>query len=355
MQLCDLFLGSNLRLLFMGFLTLYMYGTLWAYATVFANAMASNLPYFGEHSYMVYLLGFGCIVAPMSCLELKEQISFQVLLSIGRVLMVFFLVSTVLISHYWGSEADFGGSKRGSKEIPAFDLGGIHHLLPIATFANIFHHSIPALSQPVIDKTKLASIFSITLLCCFAAYSCIGLTVSLYFGENTKSSSNLNWADYGINTSNGEVTIKRMISLYVVLFPALDVSSAYPLNAITLGNNLLSTVYGNDSHTVEHSRAHRLFFRLSAALPPLLAASCVSDLGFITDYTGISGFGIAFIFPALLSYYSFQRLKQKGLPTETAYSNILTTPSFGLALIFFGIFLLFYVPYSLNAYPSEPS
>jgi hypothetical protein len=326
-----------------------MYGTLWAYSTVFCNALASNLPIFGAHSYTIYLMIFGCVVAPMSCLELKEQILFQVFLALGRVLMVVFMVSTIASSHFWGNEDDFGSITRGSAEIPSFDVSGIHHLLPIATFANIFHHSIPALSQPVRDKTKLAQIFSTTLCCCFLAYSCIGLSVSLYFGENTLSSSNLNWKEYGLNTSNGSFTFKRFISWYIVLFPALDVSSAYPLNAITLGNNLLSTVYGSNVHVLEHSRIHRVMFRLIAAIPALIAASYVSDLGSITDYTGCTGFGIAFIFPALLSYYSFQVLSQKGLTTNTAYSNILTAPVCGVGLIVFGVFLLIYVPYYLVA------
>ena len=37
------------------------------------------------------------------------------------------------------------------------------------------------------------------------------------------------------------------IRLYVVMFPALDVMSAFPLMAITLGNNLFSCVYGHTS------------------------------------------------------------------------------------------------------------
>ena len=35
--------------------------------------------------------------------------------------------------------------------------------------------------------------------------------------------------------------VAESISTYVVVFPALDAASAYPLNAITLGNSLLNT------------------------------------------------------------------------------------------------------------------
>jgi hypothetical protein len=326
-----------------------MYGTLWAYSTVFANAMALNLPIAGDNSYVIYLLVFSAIVLPMSCMELKEQVGFQVVLSFGRVLMVVLMLSTIAHAHFSGTDEDFNLDAQAvtSKTPSLVDFSGLHHIIPVATFANIFHHSIPALSQPVRDKKQLASIFSTTLLCCFVAYSLIGLCVSLYFGDKTMSSSNLNWIHYGNNSEGLTYVFKRAISTYVVLFPALDVASAFPLNAITLGNNLLSTIYGASVHLVEHSRVHRVIFRLSAAGPALIAASFVSNLGTITDYTGITGFGIAFIFPALLSYFSHELMASKGLPVNTLYSSFLTTPFFGVGLVAFGVFLLVYVPYSL--------
>lgn len=36
-----------------------------------------------------------------------------------------------------------------------FDFGGLHSLLPVAIFSQIFHHSLPVLSQPVIRKSKV--------------------------------------------------------------------------------------------------------------------------------------------------------------------------------------------------------
>jgi hypothetical protein len=327
-----------------------MYGTLWAYSTVFSNALSSHVPLFGQQSYTVYLLIFACTVAPISCLELKETVTLQVILAFGRVLMVVLMIGTVVVSSQWGSENDFGDNMKSDATPKSFDFQGIHHLLPIATFANIFHHSIPALSEPVIDKTKLSRIFAVTLLCCFVAYSVIGSVVSLYFGSNTLSSSNLNWVEYGSNASGFKYVVMRCISGYVVLFPALDVSSAFPLNAVTLGNNLLSIFYGQRVHAVENSRIHRVMFRLLAAIPPIILASIVSDLGRITDYTGITGFGIAFIFPSLLSYYSRISLSNKGMTTSTIYSNILTEPLFGILLVLFGCFLLVYVPASLVFY-----
>jgi len=47
-------------------------------------------------------------------------------------------------------------------------------MLPIAVFANIYHHSIPGLSEPVKDKTKLKYIFGVVFVFGAVAYSSIG-------------------------------------------------------------------------------------------------------------------------------------------------------------------------------------
>ncbi len=72
----------------------------------------------------------------------------------------------------------------------------------------------------------------------------------------------------------------KCVKSYVVLFPALDVASAFPLNAITLGNNLHHALY--DSSGGGGKKPALRWFRLLAAAPPLLAAAFVSDLGTIT-------------------------------------------------------------------------
>ena len=59
---------------------------------------------------------------------------------------------------------------------------------------------------------------------------------------------------------------------YALIFPALDVASAYPLNAITLGNNLMAAWASDLTPKVARFRRVRLFFRLLAAVPPIVGA-----------------------------------------------------------------------------------
>lgn len=150
----------------------------------------------------------------------------------------------------------------------------------------------------------------------------------------------------------------QIFTLFVVIFPSLDVASAYPLNAVTLGNNLMATYYGTPDEltvrpvlpcpvcsiqcsTVVSSWAHpsimytptntsthahagpaaitaaercfwsKAVWRLLAAFPPVVAAACVQDLGPITAYTGLTGIVIALITPSALAYTSEAALKSR--------------------------------------------
>lgn len=83
--------------------------------------------------------------------------------------------------------------------------------------------------------------------------------------------------------------------------------SAYPLNAITMGNNLLSAWAGDRAPKVERNRRIVTMFRLLAAGPPLVGAAFVNRLDTILSYTGLIGFIVTFWVPCLLVWSSRKR------------------------------------------------
>tara|TARA_B110000305_G_scaffold223273_1_gene267663 strand:+ start:415 stop:819 length:405 start_codon:yes stop_codon:yes gene_type:complete len=131
-----------------------------------------------------------------------------------------------------------------------------------------------------------------------------GTIVAYYFGDEINQSANLNWVGYHAGTGHrsatdgvweGKAWWVNLIAFYVIVFPATDVISAFPLNGITLGNNLMSQVYpsksrgrGEDRDREEDKKTVTLF-RLMGCIPPIIGACFVRDLGKITDYTGITG------------------------------------------------------------------
>jgi hypothetical protein len=153
-------------------------------------------------------------------------------------------------------------------------------------FAHIFHHSIPGLAHPIANKVRaerncdvikqhlmffftylstkpqkaLVPVFRATVVCCTVLYIWIAVVLASAFGQDMEQSSNLMWKHHhavsavddqpgGASTSSS--WLYKAISWYVVCFPALDVVSAFPLNAITLGNNLLGALYGRRTHEFE--------------------------------------------------------------------------------------------------------
>ena len=233
--LCRIFLGKPGLHLYTAFLCMYIYCTLWAYTCVFSSALAKAAPIVsGSKDYTYYSCIFALVVVPLSCLELEEQVIVQVLLSICRFLMVTLMVVT-----------STGCEHPPEKDYDLVNFKGLHKMLPIIVFATIYHHSIPGLSNPVANKKKLGGIFRATNVFSCSAYIFIGCVLGSIFGRTIEQSSNLHWETY----SGGRYG--DWISWFVLCFPAIDVLSAFPLCAITLGNNLLGTVFGRRVHEVE--------------------------------------------------------------------------------------------------------
>ena len=140
-----------------------------------------------------------------------------------------------------------------------FHLAGFEVMLPLAVYATVFHCSIPilahvstplalfertplepSLSQPIRKKEQLGRMFAMAFVVLGIAYLAMGLTFAFYFGPSIGSQSNLIYVHYlGCATGTSPAPMwARIISFVILIFPALDVVSAYPLNAITVGNNL---------------------------------------------------------------------------------------------------------------------
>ena len=244
-ELCRIFLGVRGEQGYIICIALSIVAQLWGYTTVFASAMAEMLPILGvaDRDYVIWLVLFGSIVVPLTCCDLKEQKTFQLVLSGGRLTVIAVMISTCLIAALSGD--DSAPHFRGN-DTPAgaggnlVNFGGFYSMFSVLVFAFMFHNALPVLSEPVADKKKLSAIYLYAFLVCAVAFWSLGFTVSWFFGENVEQSCNLLW----INYTGGHPNLwSKAISYFVVLFPAVNILSAYPLNAIVLGNNLLQKLH----------------------------------------------------------------------------------------------------------------
>lgn len=195
------------------------------------------------------------------------------------------------------------------------------------------------------------------------------------------------------NTSILVFTAIRCAANIVVIFPALDTISVFPLIANTLGNNLCSTAVGpktlkwvakflhvqyaavrrvqtllfksnrsdgerileipnyNELSSYERqllfvrsSRVTTIFWRLVAALPPLLGSVVAADLSFSLLLAGAAGVYVAFFAPSLLQLRSISHGRSNA-NAKTIFqgwysSSYLCYPVLGFATFSLGTVLL---------------
>jgi len=338
-ELCQIFLGEWGFNAYAIAILCYSYGFLWAYASVFGSAMATVLPLGDIDSYPLYILLFALIVVPMSFLELSEQVTVQVFLSGCRFLMIFLMVGTPILAAFANRHGvAYFEDQLEPEGASLICVSGIKKMLSIVVFSALFHQNIPSLADEATDKSQLGTVFGITLVLCGVSYSFIGIIGAWYFGSGIEPSSNLNWAHF-----HGFGWLSTAISFYVVCFPAIDVVSAYPLNAFTLACNLMGIRYKEKIHEVKHDKQIRSFCKALSCLPPLFGALIERDLGLITDYTGLAGLAIGICFPALLFIFSERKMKDFGYPTVTYYKRFGSSTVSAYMVLAFGVSSIVFV------------
>ena len=132
------------------------------------------------------------------------------------------------------------------------------------------------------------------------------------------------------------------MSYFLLLFPVLDTSSAYPLAVLVMKDNLFMAITGQDSVTgatpdedprlKKKQQVLRLVLSLCISILPLTGSFFVANLVDITRYAGLIGFAKCYFYPALLQLKSqydcnkvfFEAVKQAQLEATnpTLYVSI---------------------------------
>lgn len=336
-ELTEIFLGLKFRRFYELLVIIYLVGALWSYSSVFASSLASHVPFPGVNDgkecdiykdssqgcsdlYLLYMGLFSLVAIPLTCLDLTEMMTMQIALAIFRFVSLGAMMITSIVAMYSYPNPDPDAHSSASvpyySSMPAFDWSNLGLIFPIAIYAQIFHHSVPGLSHPLKDKRESPRVFAGVIATTFALYTALGVSVALYYGASIPQTCTLAWATYsGGHDAPGESKPwwAVFISYLVVLFPPIDIISAFPLNAITLGNNMLCSFIKD--HKKQQMKRYKIPFRLIAAIPPIAGALVVRDLSTILKYTGCVGVLIAFVFPCMLQWASRIKCATMGAPT----------------------------------------
>ena len=332
-ELIGFYNGRHVQRAYEVCLSILIVGALWAYCAVFAGSMAVQLPPIraflsagtdsceGESSlnggcaglYYFYLAIFALIVVPLTCRELTELKWMMIALAAFRFLSLGLMMVTA-VHGIWNypanpttqpaSQPPYYGDSRAAV------LSGLGVVFPIAMSSQLFHHSIPNLSFPLRPQRRVPHVFSAVLATTFSLYASLGICVALYFGSAVQSNCTLSWHQW-TGTASTELSDRSafasLVAYLIVLFPPIDVLSAFPLNGITLANNIMAAFVSPQQAT---QRRYILPFRLMASVTPLLGAALIKDLSTILHYAGSIGVLIGFIFPAAVQYQSLKRTRQ---------------------------------------------
>lgn len=266
MDLVEEFLGFWGKVGYQGPLMTLTYVGLLAYCQVFNGTFISQL-WPSAPAFLPPFI-FSVIVVPLSCFDLSEQIAAQVTMSILRFCALgalLFGTCFALVFDWEHAAANQHSSFRVSKvdsptPVPLLDWQGFGVMFTTAIFSQLFQHSVPGLIRPLSEENKrhIPAIFKYAVLTTASLYISTGIVCVLYFGDKVQQSVNLNFVDFfwGADVQTLSVVTfvcLKAVSMTVVLFPALDTLSVFPLIAITLGNNLNAAFPGLSGVLVDHS------------------------------------------------------------------------------------------------------
>eukprot|EP00566_Odontella_aurita_P008689 CAMPEP_0113589674 /NCGR_PEP_ID=MMETSP0015_2-20120614/36220_1 /TAXON_ID=2838 /ORGANISM="Odontella" /LENGTH=845 /DNA_ID=CAMNT_0000495721 /DNA_START=23 /DNA_END=2560 /DNA_ORIENTATION=+ /assembly_acc=CAM_ASM_000160 len=286
-DLVSYYLGPIHKSLYQLSLMALMYIGLLAYSQVFCGAVSALLPSSQRAAeaperdttawYLRILpqVVFGSVVVPLSCTELDEQVAVQAVMACVRFVAILIMVGGSVMALFlddrraavsYDDDGGYSSSSSSSSSGPPYFaapdeencrmsytacFSGFGVAFSTALFSQLFQHSVPGLIRPLDGQRekveKVPLVFGASLLTTWSFYMLLGITAASYFGADTRSSVNLNFADdftFGLDpsaTAQWILTVCKLASSVVVMFPALDTLSVFPLIANTLGNNLLAT------------------------------------------------------------------------------------------------------------------
>ncbi|ETV71494.1 hypothetical protein H257_13362 [Aphanomyces astaci] len=257
--LCRVYLGSIGANLYHVALYSYGYAVLVAFAQVFIAALSTQFP---ALSSSLVALFYSLVVVPLSCMDLTEQIVSALPADHLRVLGHILLCVA----------------------LPLVNFDGLGLLVSTVVFAQFCHMCVPSLIAPLKKEATVAapSIFLAAMTTTTCIYVVLAVLCAISFGPQTLSSVNLNWSSFP--------SMPLVVRTFLVLFPAIDTLSSFPLIAINVVQDATSLP--------------KLASRLAAAVPPILLGYAVNDLSTVVHVSGVFGVYLVLIGPALLQWTS---------------------------------------------------
>ena len=294
--------GPKYGLGYMICIYLVMSGAEVGYSSIFASSLAATIPlgfadtcniyedssFFGtcRPNYWFFLCIYSACMMYLTIKGLKEQRWLQSVLTIMRFVIISIILITCLALIGSHSSID-SGSYTPYKMPEAVNISTMLSSLPSIFFAFTYQLSIPTIAEFIKNKKRNLPLISLFVSASIGTvYALIGFIVPIAI-HKVAPQCTINYSNYtGGYDRDNRPGWTYFIAYLVVLFPAMDVFSCFPLMATAVSNNLLTMKYG----TEVTDRNTRRKYRAIAVGIPLLISFIMFNLGEIIDWVGLTTF-----------------------------------------------------------------
>lgn len=241
------------------------YPILVAYLAVFSKSLTSNIPLFGYTCnlydepeyfgrcrivYWCYLSIFSTIMIILSCFKVHEHKWMQAILSLFRFIVFFIMLVTSIYAN--ASNTSLESSQSTNANPVKAELSNFSSIFFIIVFASLFENLIPTTTSFVKEKAKnLPKVINLSCISFNLLYITIGMVLSFSI-EKPAEMVSLNWRHYSAGYNSDERPAWTYLVAYIViLLPAMDIASSFPIVSGNFADNVMCTIYG-------HQRAHEV-------------------------------------------------------------------------------------------------
>jgi amino acid permease len=347
--------GKRFGLAYMVILYFFLTGAQISYFSIFCCSFAAQIPlgfsgtcdmydetsYFGDcrPNYWVYWAVYLGFMIFMTIRGLKEQLWLQSFLTVMRFVIISLILFTCIALMAGPSNID--NDDKSSLEMPVLlDAPNMLSSLSIIIFSFIYHLQFPSIAECVKDKKKnLPSIIKMVAFTTTIVYGLLAMIVPVAI-TSVKAQCSIEYTNYSAGYSqNDRPWWTYFIAYLVVLFPAFDVFSSFPLMGISVSDNLMTLVYGvGSTSTISIKKIY--CYRAFTVVLPAVISFFEYDLSFIIDWVGMLAMILVPISFPILHIATREMINVKSRFDAPFYSRVMIIQIFCLFISFVSIGLL---------------
>ena len=274
----------------------------------FKTAVVPSAPLFPpfHQVYYAHMGVYTVVVASVSLLDYAEQRFWQLGLTGLRFGTFGAMVGLTALAMV---QAPLPGHDGGGPPFLAYrtlaHLPGVGLFLPTAVYSQMMQTATPSIAAAARHPRALPRVLLLAFLTTCLMYCTMGAVLAMYFGEAASPNASLNFLHFTAGLGDPAPAWLRALTTVIVLFPALDMLSVYPLNVLVVSNILSSAL---DGARCWRPGSGAVLVRFAVSVIPIAGACVVKDINPVLRWTGSLGIFLSYLMPSLLQWASRRRM-----------------------------------------------